>query len=116
MGRLTIVLLGSALLTFAACEDDGPTDPPEARPDSVVTMFTNTFAPFTMEIFVGGTVLWDFGADSHNVIFDDVTGAPADIQATTNRVVGRKFNVAGTFPYSCTIHPGMDAEVVVTRR
>ena len=74
-----------------------------------------SFAPFTATIPVGGTVVFDFPSEEHNVIFNRVTGAPNDIQVVTNARVSRTFNVVGRFPYDCTIHPGMSGEVVVTK-
>jgi plastocyanin len=83
---------------------------------AVVTMQSNTFTPFRANIRVGQTVLWDFPADAHNVIFvKSVTnGRPTDIGITSGVAVTRTFPVAGTFPYDCTLHPGMSGEVVVT--
>lgn len=72
-----------------------------------------SFVPFTTTIRVGGTVAFDFPSESHNVIFNRKTGAPEDIQETVNKVITRKFTVAGNFPYECTIHPGMDGVIDV---
>jgi plastocyanin len=83
---------------------------------AVVTMQSNTFTPFRSTIRVGQTVLWDFPADAHNVIFAKTvtTGRPTDIGITSGVAVTRTFTAAGTFPYDCTLHPGMSGEVVVT--
>ena len=83
---------------------------------AVITMQSNTFTPFRVTIRVGQTVLWDFPADAHNVIFlkSVTTGRPTDIGITSSSAVTRTFNTAGTFPYDCTLHPGMSGEVVVT--
>jgi plastocyanin len=72
-----------------------------------------SFVPFTTTISAGGSVIFDFPSEPHNVIFERVTGAPADIQQTRNRRVSRTFSVAGNFPYDCTLHPGMSGVVVV---
>ena len=78
-----------------------------------VSMPGFSFTPAVTSIRVGQSVLYEFPAEPHNVIFRGTTGAPADIAATSNRTVSRTFRVAGNFPYDCTLHPGMSAEVVV---
>jgi len=80
---------------------------------AVVTMQPNTFTPFTTTIRVGQSVAFDFPALAHNVIFAQRTGKPADIPATQNQTVTRMFATAGTFPFDCTIHPGMSGQVIV---
>lgn len=81
---------------------------------AVVTMPPgDVFTPFQVSIPVGGSVRWEFPQRAHNVIFERKTGAPQDIQVTANTAVSRTFGTAGTFPYDCTLHPGMAGEVVV---
>ena len=72
------------------------------------------FSPYTTTIRIGGVVRFNIFGISHNVIFDEtMPGRPADILETLGVVVERTFPVAGTFRYACTVHPGMDGEVVV---
>ena len=73
----------------------------------------DVFTPFQVSIPVGGSVRWEFPQRPHNVIFDKQAGVPADIQSTANAAVARTFNTVGTFPYDCTLHPGMAGEVLV---
>jgi plastocyanin len=80
---------------------------------AVVTMQPNTFTPFTSTIKAGQTVAFDFPSLAHNVKFDQKTGSPADIPETVNKTVTRLFTAAGTFPFRCDIHPGMNGQVVV---
>ncbi|MFN8581009.1 MAG: Ig-like domain-containing protein [Gemmatimonadaceae bacterium] len=80
---------------------------------AVVSMPGFSFAPFTVTIKRTESVFFDFPALPHNVIFTARTGVPDDIQQQANVTVARQFNTAGTFPYDCTIHPGMKGEVVV---
>ena len=104
-------LLASAILILSGCGGGGGTETVPVT--ATVTMPGFVFAPVTTRIAVGGTVRFEFPATPHNVIFDRITGAPADIQETSNQTVPRTFAVAGTFPFDCTLHPGMSGEVVV---
>lgn len=79
-----------------------------------VTTSGLVFSPPVAYIDIGGTVRFAIYGDDHNVIWDpSVLGAPADIQIVRDTVVSRTFNTRGTFPYDCTLHPGMSGEVVV---
>lgn len=81
---------------------------------AVVTMPPgDVFTPFQVIVPLGGTVRWEFPQRPHNVIFDKKAGVPADIQSAANTAVSRTFSALGTFPYDCTLHPGMSGEVVV---
>ena len=80
---------------------------------AVVTMPGLTFAPFTVTISRGQAVFFDFPSLAHNVIFVQKFGVPADIQVAAGVTVSRAFGSTGTFPYDCTIHNGMNGEVVV---
>ncbi len=73
----------------------------------------NSFTPQQVDLSVGGTVTWNFGAVVHNVNFGSGPGTPADIGATSNAAVTRTFTAAGSFPYSCSIHGGMNGTVIV---
>ena len=97
-------------LCLAAC------DHPEEPKPGVVEVFTpgNTFSPFTANVNVGGVVRFNIFGDDHNVVFaSGKAGAPADINVVRNVVVDRTFTTAGDFPYSCTVHPGMNGEIIV---
>ena len=97
-------------LTLAGCGD-----PSQPKPGTV-DVFTpgNTFSPFTANVSAGGVVRFNIFGVEHNVIFSRATpGYPDDINVVKDVVVERVFAVAGTFPYSCTVHPGMNGEVVV---
>lgn len=98
-------------ISVAACGDE-PKDI-TGEGDAIVSMPGFSFVPFATEIARGASVTFDFPAERHNVIFERVTGAPADIQETSNRSVTRRFDVAGDFPYDCTLHPGMSGIVLV---
>jgi plastocyanin len=74
------------------------------------------FTPSTVTIPLHGTVTWQWqaGSSTHNVTFAAMTGKPLDITDRNSGSVSRTFDTAGTFTYSCTIHPQMTASVHVT--
>lgn len=72
------------------------------------------FTPKTLRTTVGSDVTWtNDSSNPHNVDFDG-TGAPksSDTFDKGQRFVAT-FTHAGTFAYSCTIHPAMKGTVVV---
>jgi plastocyanin len=72
------------------------------------------FAPHTANVLPGGSVTFDFGTVAHNVFFDPAPGAPDDIPGNNaSTSVTRTFATAGTYNYTCRIHPGMRGTVVV---
>ena len=102
-------------LAALGCGGSGGTDPGTTPPPgSVHEVFTTgeKFIPPRLEITVRDSVRFNISS-SHNVIFRSVAGAPANIKVVTDSVVVRRFTAMGTFPYDCTVHPGMSGEIVV---
>jgi plastocyanin len=90
-----------------------PPNPPPAA-DQVNATASLAFDPSTLTTQVGHAVTFAFGSVGHNVFFDAAAGAPSDISGVNaNTSVARTFNTAGTFTYTCHIHPGMHGTVVV---
>jgi plastocyanin len=105
---------GAATLTVVlwSCGDDETTNPIPDGP-TVVANASDQFVPATLDIDVGETVTWVFGPVSHDVLFSNVPGAPTNIGITDNANVSRTFGTAGVFPYSCTLHSGMNGTIRV---
>jgi plastocyanin len=122
-------LLVVAILAVAACGgggSDSPTTPgntggnnnpggnPGGAPSSTnaVTVANNNFSPANVQVSVGTTVTWTWSQDAitHNVTFVDGTQSGDKGAGST---FSRTFSTAGTFNYSCTIHPGMNGSVLV---
>ncbi len=78
--------------------------------NATVTTPGNSFDPASVDIAAGGTVTWTLG-NAHNVVFNGGTGAPANIGIVSSE--SRRFNLAGTFGYQCTLHSGMTGQVIV---
>jgi plastocyanin len=108
--RSTICLVAIAL-GVAGCHRS-----PAAPEPQTVDVFTpgNSFSPFSMRVPAGTVVRYNIFGDDHNVIFSHtVAGYPADINVVKDVVVSRTFPTRGTFSYTCTVHPGMNGEIIV---
>lgn len=121
-------LFVAAILAAAACGGggDSPTTPgntggnnnpggtPGGTPSSTnaVTVANNNFSPANIQVSAGTTVTWTWSQDAitHNVTFVDGTSSGDKGAGST---FSRTFSAAGTFNYSCTLHPGMNGSVVV---
>ena len=94
----------------------GACDRPSQPKPPTIDVYTpgNTFSPFTANLVVGGVVRFNIFGEEHNVIFTPGTpGAPPDVNVVRNVIVERTFPTAGDFPYTCTVHPGMNGEIIV---
>jgi plastocyanin len=70
-----------------------------------------TYLPASATSAVGGTITWANGDSApHTVTFDS---GPDCGQMASGGTITATFNVAGSYPYHCTIHPSMKATVVV---
>jgi plastocyanin len=105
---------GSALTTAPTPTGNTPVVTTTVATNSVTATTSDTFTPANISVSVGATVSFTFQSVGHNVTFDAVTGAPPSITGTNaNTTLSVTFNTAGTFPYQCTIHPGMSGTVTV---
>jgi len=120
MAVRTLALVAVTCIAASACGGSGgygstsptPTTPPVA--DQVNATASLAFNPSTLNTTVGHTVTFKFESVGHNIYFDAATGAPADIPGVnSNTSVTRTFDTAGTYTYSCHIHPYMHGSVVV---
>jgi plastocyanin len=88
--------------------------PPPPTPRTVVATNGLVFTPNTLHVNAGEEVTFSFGSVAHNVFFDAANGAPTNIDGiNANTSVQRTFATAGTYTYTCHLHPGMNGTVVV---
>lgn len=113
-----LVLTGCGGGSDSGTNPDPTPTPPAATPPSASASVSagsssDVFSPPDVSVTVGGSVTWTFGARPHDVVFAGTPGAPNNIGVTTNAQVSRTFATVGTFPYDCTLHPGMRGRVLV---
>lgn len=88
-----------------------PTTPATPVSTDKVTVSDNQFSPNSIQVSPGTAVTWTWSPNSadHNVSFADGTSSGNKSSGSYTRT----FSAAGTFPYSCTLHPGMSGTVTV---
>ncbi len=110
--RTTIRTLGAgavAVIALAGCGGGGDDGGGEAS-TVTVSVDDNVFEPETVEISAGDTVVWEWvGVEPHDVSADEF-----DSEIQTEGSFEHTFEDAGSFPYTCTVHPGMEGTVEVT--
>lgn len=106
---LAVTAVVSLAVLGAACGDsDGGTATEDLEPGTVL-VDDNVFRPRTIEVSVGDTVTWQFvGATLHNVVGDGFRS-----ENKRSGTFEHTFNSAGSYDYSCTLHPGMNGTVEV---
>ncbi len=115
-----VALPMAALLGCGSGTDStAPTPAPVATAANKVVDATTsfTFAPPAVSVTAGDTVTFAFSALQHNVFFDSVPGAPANITGSNVSInIPRVFATPGTYRYTCHIHPSMVGTVTVAAR
>ncbi len=120
--RISILAI-AAVLAAGACGGSGgtgstspgqgvnPTPPTPPVQTNQVSVGDDFFTPPKIQVPIGSTVTWTWTATAatHNVTFSDATSGDKAANATYQRT----FATAGTFSYSCTIHPVMVGSVLV---
>lgn len=100
----------------------GPPPPPTCPTNTFCMTISNSFSPATLTVPVGTTVAWENDAGTpHNVTWNNAAGRTAalagdgtgDITDFSSGTHTRLFNTAGTFAFTCTIHPGMNGTLTV---
>jgi putative oxidoreductase len=103
---IAAVLIVPTVLLSACDSDDSTASPGDA---STIVVRDYEFEPGTVSVGVGDTVTWVWEGDAqHNVVGD---GFESDDQSSGS--FRHTFDEQGTYQYACTLHPGMQGDVVV---
>ncbi|HUG85618.1 MAG TPA: cupredoxin domain-containing protein [Euzebya sp.] len=112
---LSLAVVASLLLAACASDPDTSTDSDAGdapAQEAAVQMADIAFSPASVSATAGSTITWtNEDTVPHTVSFGDAgptsdTIEPAGTFETT-------FDEPGSYPYVCTIHPGMDGTVEV---
>lgn len=121
-----LVLVSALALLATACGSSDSTTAPTSTPAPVVsgsgtpvsiptgaqTLGNQAFSPDAVDVAVGTTVTWTNNDSITHTSTSD--GAGWDSGAIAPRAqFSRTFQNAGTFPYHCSIHPGMVGTITV---
>jgi plastocyanin len=119
---LALLSLATAGLALVGC---GAATPPAATPATTapdasapaaetvptVSISNFSFSPTSLDVKVGDTVTWVNNDDAlHTVTGDGGISSPNLAKGESYKQV---FDTAGTFSYSCSIHPAMKGTITV---
>jgi plastocyanin len=82
--------------------------------DNTITIVKNTFKPANMTVTAGSTVRWVNADDHpHRIEFADKGFSTSTYLLGSSQSASQRFDRAGTYNYSCTIHPYMQGIITV---
>jgi plastocyanin len=96
-------------LAAAGCASPGSAGPSTSVEGPAVAVRDYEFEPTTLTVETGATVTWVWeGRAPH-----DVAGQGFESVDQSSGTFPHTFEQPGTYPYECTIHPGMEGSIVV---
>jgi plastocyanin len=119
--KIRLLLAALALGISFGCGSSSPASPsltstPSGNTVSIVmnssTLTTNAYSPNPITISVGGSVTW-MNNDTVTHTATGNTGLFDTGPISPGQQVSKTFSTTGSFPYHCTIHPGMVGTVNV---
>lgn len=107
---LPLIVLGTAACTSGGGAGRDRDTATTVSGVTEVAVLDNYFEPASLAVPAGATVTWRWQGDApHNVVGDGFE-APIQDEGELSHTV----TTPGTYPYECTVHPGMTGEVIVT--
>lgn len=121
--RLRALLFGAVLALGASCGDDDPTGRDAPTVEVAVTDESNAnggfgaFQPAEVRIRAGDRVRWTQAGSVPHTVTDGIRGAATgrfdEVVVDAGDTFEHTYDDAGTFPFHCRPHFGMDGVVVV---
>jgi amicyanin len=116
--RYLVISLGiafTALIIIGSCsKSKDTTNTPPVTSGNNVSIINFKFSSADIHVTSGSTVTWKNNDSSpHTVTADDNSFTSPTLN--TGDTYSKTFATAGTYPYHCSIHPMMKADVVVAQ-
>jgi len=108
-------LLIVSLVSLISCGKNngyGSSSTPPAGSGNTVNIAGMSFSPSNLTVVAGTTVTWTNNDVMDHTVTSD-TGLFDSGDISDHKTYSRVFSTVGTFPYHCTIHPGMTAKITV---
>jgi len=107
MGALAVALfVAVALLASIGAEESRATSPK-------VFLERSHFSPQTLSVPVGTTVTWINRDSVPKIVLSNEKSLEMPPILRAGQAFSRTFSTAGTYSYSCSVHPGITGKVVV---
>jgi plastocyanin len=108
------VIVAAGFLSMAGMRGSQAVAAQDKTPNAIELKIDNfSFGPMTLTVAAGTTVTWTNNDDvPHTVVSDDKTTFRSRALDTGEKF-SYTFTKPGTYPYFCSVHPKMMAEVVV---
>lgn len=108
----TLAATAATALLLSSCGDGSADEAADGAEEAAVDVVDNDFSPDDLEVGTGTSVTWEnVGELPHTVTFEDGEDS-GDLDPGES--YARTFDEAGEYGYVCTLHPAMEATVVVT--
>lgn len=117
----TFSVIGFIILTtffIQACSksNDYNNNPSGGTTSDTVKIQGMQFTPATITVVLGTKVIWkNLDINVHTVTSDDATSFSSG-NISTNGMYSFTFTANGSFPYHCSLHPGMTGTILVVTR
>jgi plastocyanin len=110
---LVVVFSGLFMVSCSKGSSYGTTNnPPPVNSGTSVSIVNMSFSPANLTVAVGSTVKWtNNDAMTHTVTADNASFDSGNIAG--GGTFSKTFSTAGSYPYHCTIHPGMTGTITV---
>lgn len=116
MNHIAPLALAASLLLGCSGDDSGGPNPPPPPPPDAVTVATvgppPAFLPATITVAAGGAITFNNPSPgTHNIKSATNAWPLATVEPDESVVVTAP--AAGQYPFSCTLHPGMNGTLTV---